>query len=339
MTQNYSKFEYSKRQVIKASQRLVENNVSLEEKNEAIKILADFRSFHEYPMQSMINYFRKKSFEVDKNAIVVRRLKRIPSIINKLKRFETMKVTTMGDIGGVRIITSSLANVQKIKAKLLAGRTRNKLISEKDYLTQPKDSGYRGVHLTYGYRGKKQEYTGYRVELQIRSKIQHAWATAVEVVGTFLHENLKASQGDERLLEFFKTASLVFARQEEAKPIDDELQNTLNQQVKNLQLFDALESFSIVAKHSDEKDGLYLIELNVEEKRVSSSYYKPSFLVEALETYRRIEQEASEDSNKDVVLVSAESLKELKKAYPNYFANTQLFVSQLREVLNLENKG
>ena len=121
-----------------------------------------------------------------------------------------MSITSMGDIGGVRIILKNLIDVKQLVDKLLNDSTSNKLLFQKNYIENPKDSGYRSVHLTYSYEGIKEKYKGLRVELQIRSQIQHSWATAVEVAGTFLGENLKASQGDRQWLEFFELVSQGF---------------------------------------------------------------------------------------------------------------------------------
>jgi len=41
------------------------------------------------------------------------------------------------------------------------------------------------------------------IEIQIRTLLQHAWATAVETVGTFINMPLKSSLGDEGWLRFF----------------------------------------------------------------------------------------------------------------------------------------
>ena len=50
-----------------------------------------------------------------------------------------------------------------------------------DYITTPKDSGYRGVHLIYRYYSDKNEtFNGLKIEVQIRTALQHAWATAVD---------------------------------------------------------------------------------------------------------------------------------------------------------------
>jgi hypothetical protein len=47
-----------------------------------------------------------------------------------------------------------------------------------------------------------------------------------------------------------------------------------------------------------------------------------------------MESEFKSDPNKDVVLVSIDSISALKKAYPNYFADTVDFIATLHEVLN-----
>ena len=77
--------DYSKKQVDRAARKLVDKNIPLEEKLENIAILANFRSAHAYPMQSMLVSFRKQAASIDKKAIVVQRLKRIPSINREIK--------------------------------------------------------------------------------------------------------------------------------------------------------------------------------------------------------------------------------------------------------------
>ena len=52
------------------------------------------------------------------------------------------------------------------------------------------------------------------IEIQLRTKLQHIWATAVEMMGIYTHSNLKSSQGDEDILRFFTVVSSIFAIQE-----------------------------------------------------------------------------------------------------------------------------
>lgn len=327
------KFNHSKNQVKKATRALRENKLSFEEKAKNIEILANFRSSHAYPMQSMIVHFRKKAFGVDRNAIVVRRLKRIPSIINKLKRFPSMSITTMGDIGGIRVILQDMTDVNKLRGSLLKDKTRNQLLSEKNYMINPKESGYRSIHLMYSYQGSKENYRDFKIELQIRSKIQHSWATAVEVIGTFNRQNLKAGQGDEEWLSFFKIVSEGFKLLEEQQPLSKELKDNITSFYEELKVSEILQSFRVVAKHSDKKQGYYLLQLSIEKRAVSARFFPDQYLEEAYEEYRRMEQEISEDLDKDVVLVSAQSIKDLKNAYTNYYADTELFLRNLQKLL------
>jgi len=47
--------------------------------------------------------------------------------------------------------------------------------------------------------------------MQIRSRVQHAWATAVETVDMFSGQALKSSHGDDKWLRFFAVAASEMA--------------------------------------------------------------------------------------------------------------------------------
>jgi ppGpp synthetase/RelA/SpoT-type nucleotidyltranferase len=202
--------EFSKKAVRRAGDYLISDEFDLDTYFDSYEVLDNWRSSHEYPIQSMLGYFRKKSFEIDSEAVVVRRLKRTPSILAKLKREDGMKLDRMEDIGGCRVVVSTKAKVYEVRDAIVDGRTRNILRRQRDYIKEPKKSGYRGIHLVYRYNGAKRQYSAHSVELQIRSKVQHSWATAVEVVGTFTRQGLKASQGHDAWLNFFKLACIAF---------------------------------------------------------------------------------------------------------------------------------
>ena len=95
-----------------------------------------------------------------------------------------------------------------------------------------------------------------------------------------------------------------------------------------------MKSFSIISRHSNKKEGYYLLILDIRAKKVRSLFFARNMLGKAIKQYHMIEQELSEDMSKDVVLVSARSIKELKKAYPNYFADTILFLKNLRSLID-----
>ena len=53
-----------------------------------------------------------------------------------------------------------------------------------------------------------------RIELQIRTRLQHLWATAVETAGLYTKKSLKSGQGENGWLEFFMIVSSLFSFKE-----------------------------------------------------------------------------------------------------------------------------
>lgn len=52
------------------------------------------------------------------------------------------------------------------------------------------------------------------IEIQFRTKLQHMWATAVEMMGIYTKSNLKSSIGDQDILRFFTLVSSLIAIKE-----------------------------------------------------------------------------------------------------------------------------
>ena len=94
---------------------IIRNSNDDEEIKKAISVLDNWRSLHSIPLNSVrsfINRILKKVFKgKNTNAILGQRLKRMPSIITKIKRFENMSVSRMQDIGGIRIILGIVAKL------------------------------------------------------------------------------------------------------------------------------------------------------------------------------------------------------------------------------------
>jgi hypothetical protein len=81
----------------------------------------------------------------------------------------------------------------------------------------------------------------------------------------------------------------------------------------------------------------YLLELTPEENRLQIYGYRRDELDKAAEHYanteRRIQKEGKDGKAMDAVLVSVDSLAALERAYPNYFADTGMFLGLLELVL------
>lgn len=320
-------------------------NFNMDQFLDYFEIVENWRSSHAYPMRSMLGYFRSKAFECDRHAIVVQRLKRNPSILEKLHREEGMKLDRMEDVGGCRIVVSSKQKVYDVKNLIIYGSTRNILHRTRDYIKEPKPSGYRGIHLIYVYNGAKKEYNKHKIELQIRSKVQHSWATAVEVVGTFTGQALKASKGHEAWLSFFKNTSIAFADIENkklAKNADTEDRKLLIKYILKLNVETRLRAFAVSTRHlvgePGGKNAYYLLTLEIDKSNIKIRRYSATELQEASEKYADLEREFKDNLERDVVLVSASSIHNLKKAYPNYFADTSEFSKYLNQLLETNKK-
>src|SRR5258705_11989150 len=89
---------------------------------------------------------------------IVERVHRRLSARVKLKRFSTMQLSKMQDLGGCRAVVK---NVRKV-AELVDFYEKNtsqalEFVKKFDYITGPKDDGYRSVHLVYKYQGNCQQ--------------------------------------------------------------------------------------------------------------------------------------------------------------------------------------
>lgn len=336
--------QYSKSEVNKAGKILIDEHHGMKDFIWAFDVMNNWRASHDYPINTFQANLRNKIKEKGiKSAIVVQRLKRVPSIIFKLSRYPSMNLSRMQDLGGLRAIVNTVKQVNVLNQAFKDSRFHHKLIREYDYIREPKTSGYRGIHLIYKYANTRApEYNGLQIEIQLRTKLQHAWATAVETMGTFLDHSLKSSEGPEQWLMFFSLCSSAFAHLEKCpaayefkylsekeiviaiKKIDDEVKI-----VESLRTFGstvkAIETGNMNYKY-------YLLILDVEKHKVKFEGYHSTQLEIATQRYLEYEKELGKQTATQIVLVSGDSFKSLKRAYPNYFLDTHQFTLQLRRL-------
>lgn len=330
--------QYSKENVKQSGKILLSGDIYSPDFDEAFEVFFNWRAAHAFPMQIMLDFMRKNAIRIDKSALAVQRLKRIPSILEKLKREKNMSLSRMDDIAGCRVVLSNSEMVYRVYENLKRSRTSNICVRERDYIENPKNSGYRGIHLVYKYSGSKDIFHGLPVELQIRSKIQHSWATAVEVVGAFTKQALKASIGDADWLRFFQLAGIQFGKLEGYNGLTEQDFMEFARLTVKLEVFDRLKAFNVAIGKIAEKNtngaGYYILLLDMERRQIHISRYNKSQLEEATRFYDSEEAKYRNDSTKDVVMVSGRSLIDIKVAYPNYFSDTHLFIENLYQVLS-----
>lgn len=322
---------FSKNQVNKAGKLIGSGVASHAELSEAREKVSNFRSAHAYPLFSVTIHVRKNALAVNTNAIVARRLKRLPTIIDKLTRHPNMNVTTMQDLGGCRVILSTVSEVDALVERLNdAKRAQNLITRSYDYLREPgpQATGYRGIHLVYEYKATKPEFWGSAVEVQIRTELQHAWATAVETLDLFGGMRLKYGTGDDDLKRFFLVVSSLMAVDEglpqpkKANETSQNLRAELRALENTLGVLGRLSGYvAIVKQFGSDKRTTFLMQLNRSEHTLYLELFDNSTGAEA----KLEEIESRGDDNIDAVLVASSKVGMLKSAYPNYFANTSAF--------------
>ncbi|WP_269076552.1 RelA/SpoT domain-containing protein [Arthrobacter antioxidans] len=337
---------YSRSAVERASKQIRKGIGSAVELENARAVLSEFRSAHAFPLNAVTVTVRQKALTINGHAVIAQRLKRLPTILDKLKRHPRMNVVTMQDLGGCRVIFPSLAEVDQLVRELRnAPRARNRIVRVYDYLRHdeendrsgPKPSGYRGMHLTYEYRASKKEYEGLRIELQVRTQFQHAWATAVETMDLFSGSELKYSKGDLRVIRFFVVVSSLMAAEEHVAPVPGaegstrELTSEMRQLEDELGIVSRLRGYAaIVSNHatSDRRNALTL-ELRRSAGNLTVTVHERMADAEA----RLADLESLDDDDLDVVLVNIARISQLQAAYPNYYADTSIFTEFVTERL------
>jgi hypothetical protein len=312
---------------------------------EALAIVNNWRSSHSFPLNTFTVTLKSKASSIDTESIVVQRQKRLPSILYKLNRFPGYRLSQIQDIGGCRAVLHDVPTIKKLIEVYRKSDLRHELVKIDDYLEYPQKSGYRGIHLIYKYvSDRRSVYNGLRIEIQLRSPLQHAWATAVETVGTFIQQALKSSTGEEGWLRFFKLMGSVIAHQEDTAAVPDTpteitvLINELRHYAELLDVVNRLRAYGDALKFFEDPvfsvgTKYYLLNLDPSQSEIRVDSYSKRELDRALDEYLALETSSSGTSGRDVVLVSADSVAALQKAYPNYFVDTRVFIGLVEDAL------
>lgn len=190
-----------------------ENGPSAQTLVEAFELLWAYRAIHQYPLTKANNGLRSVVKTEGCQVEVSQRLKRLPTIINKLMREPTMQLGNMQDIAGCRAVLGSIDEVRRVQKRFVKNRPPLRVT---DYITQPRTSGYRGVHLIV-------EYDGRSIEVQLRTRVMHEWAITVERLSGRLSVDLKSGSGPPELLGLLRAASAAMALEETGAVVGDDL--------------------------------------------------------------------------------------------------------------------
>lgn len=182
----------------------------------AVDLVLEWRAGFQRPLNLVtqgLRQFVRREQGVGPDVIVpvAQRLKRMVTIVDKLARMPTTKLTQLQDIGGCRAVLDDQEEVGSALARIarnweIRGRIR-------DYGEEPKSSGYRAVHVAVWRQD--------RLVDQLRTRAQHEWAVAVERTSARLGEGIKFGVGPPDLMRFFRMAAEGMALTESGQTVDE----------------------------------------------------------------------------------------------------------------------
>ncbi|HEB9351266.1 TPA: hypothetical protein RZK41_000975 [Campylobacter coli] len=274
-----------------------------------------------------------------RNYIIAKRTKRLESISFKLKRYPNFALDRIQDIAGMRIICDNLKDANLIKDELKKHYQKNisvfKYSNMDDYINEPKSDGYRSYHLIF-----IDIKTKCKVEIQIRTKLQHSWAIAVEIIDMDPYCKIKQGTGKSIYKDFFKLSSALFSHIEETKIVEPYQNYNIEKIYYFLKRLDMRSNILEKLKNSDineniiqdHKDKFYFVVYLDRNKRTNVTSYSKDDLNKARKDYNNLEK------NKDinVVLISLDSQKKIRKAYPNYYLDGSLFIDNIKKYNNIK---
>ena len=197
------------------------------------------------------------------------------------------------------------------------------------------------------YQGKASAaiFTGRRIEVQVRTRLQHSWATAVEAVGMFRGEDLKSEKiGSTEWLRLFQLMSAEIAMVERCPespivPNHRERVAEIKDLEQRLQAVNMLNNLSDIVRWEEdaistpERPSYYLLSYNNDTGRVLvEPYYKSRIAVDSYDMAERPDI-VSGIETKNIVLVEVDKMDNLRAAFPNYFGDVKLFTQNLKAIV------
>ena len=332
--------ECSKNDLYRAGRNIFSLGEAVFPSGATLETVDRWRLAHALPLSMVGSALKKDAIRASGEALVTNRLKRFESIRKKLVRGDVTDLSTMQDIGGCRAVLPTLDELRAAQDFFLQRNCKTQRV--KDYIENPRRTGYRAVHVVVEYAGRsRHEHDGMHIEVQLRTPLQHRWAAAVETL-SFLGKRgeLKAGRGDQPWLDFLSTMAEVYELADKDRRVDGKVSvpDKLRMRVAEferilhvdqfLQAFYSVSRGKVVAADSSGKVReltVYLIA--VEPNSTSISTYGLEHIEEANARCLELEKHGF-----NAVIVFAEDLKAIRAGYPSYFSDISRFASNCRSV-------
>lgn len=334
--------EISRERATKAGRIIANAPLDSPEFKEALQITQQWRAQH---LEATVITFQHlvNLLDVADEVIISCRLKRLSSIVNKLRRSQTdLKLGALDDIGGCRVITSDMRTLNVVAEKIRNSFQFKAGSKEKNYIVQTPPSGYRSIHfLTKETSGNKQ----YRVEIQLRTQLQHEWASMVEAVGYVYEKDYKTpaketqpDSRDQEILKYLKVFSQAVAYKEELEAAGEHYDYSKNPAIAKMVEMGIGSRISVDLLTCD--DGLLfgdptsvdhntlVFSSNSERQTVEVSDTELKNVDTLIEKYNTLE---IDDNTSDIVMISLKNASKLRDAYSGYTGKYDISVKTLLE--------
>ncbi len=185
-----------------------------------VELVEAWRERHAGPLRNTnanLRHYVRPHSQRTANVSVTQRLKKFSTILDKLDRYPTMRLTTIEDIGGVRAVLPDQAAADDIARKL---RKNWRVHRPRDYVRNPKSSGYRALHLIVVKQGVK-------IEVQIRTLLQDYWANQVERDSRHLRVDYKSGKGNDEVHAYYVAMSEFLTLREASTEASQEFSDEL----------------------------------------------------------------------------------------------------------------
>lgn len=337
---------YTKKNVSKAWLNLASWHIN----DEDLWIINDFRYAHELATRRLHRIVSSD----DLVKVSSRRLKRTPAIIHKIKRsidrWNKTQLARMQDVWWCRCIFDTLDEMYSFYAKTIKNKIEwFRITNHIDYIRQPKKDGYRWIHIIFEYDNWT-DYDGLKIELQLRTKLQHSWSTAIEIIDSISDSKMKFWEGDKEYRKFFRWVSVLFEGKEwfkrwsrkKAKKKIVELQQRLDilWELSNRTIsYDFLNWMQNKLRNkrwNPQKNKRIIkwdviIQLTRNWKNINIKPYSWRPPEELKILYLQLEKKYIKNRNIDIVYLSSD---EIELAYPNYVWDAKKFIKECRHLIS-----
>lgn len=297
--------------------------------NDNLELLQQYRTSYKETLSLVFTSLTTLTKSVYTESILSYRIKRIDSIIRKLERKPEMQLDRMWDIVGCRCILKNEKQIRKLEGKIkdhffvIERQTR-------DYYKRESVTGYKSLHLYIRLNENHSDV----IEIQLRTKDDHNWATLVEITDLLLDDNAKEAK-DYTKTKFGQFHKLLSKKEnldeEETRYIlDTVIVNNLYNLISKTFINNYVEVRSQWVNNEKSKFKNFFVIVSQKDKYPQ---------IQSFESYEKAEIEYfnlfKNDSKANVLLTYLQNncYEQISIAYSNYILTTHVFIYDFLRII------